>query len=95
MVRDVSSTTSFVINFTPGSPAQGLGAGLLFALALFPGGNFYLALLIAVPMMLSWAYAYGLLTAPSLAVQTKARLAGAAGTYLLGVGLAVAAAFSL
>ncbi len=63
MVRDVSSTTSFVINFTPGSPAQGLGAGLLFALALFPGGNFYLALLIAVPMMLSWAYAYGLLTA--------------------------------
>ncbi|HEY7222964.1 MAG TPA: MAPEG family protein [Micromonosporaceae bacterium] len=39
--------------------------------------------------------AYGLLTAPSLAVQTKARLAGAAGTYLLGIGLAVAAAFSL
>lgn len=63
MVREVSSTTSFVINFTPGSPAQGLGAGLLFALALFPGGNFYVALLIAVPMMLSWAYAYGLLTA--------------------------------
>jgi amino acid transporter len=63
MVRDVGSTTSFVINFTPGSPAQGLGAGLLFALALFPGGNFYLALLFAVPMMLSWAYAYGLLTA--------------------------------
>jgi hypothetical protein len=36
-----------------------------------------------------------MLSAPSLAVQTKARLAGAAGTYLLGVGLAVAAAFSL
>jgi uncharacterized membrane protein YecN with MAPEG domain len=40
-------------------------------------------------------HAYGLLTAPSLAVTTKARLAGAAGTYLLGVGLAVAAALSL
>jgi uncharacterized protein len=40
-------------------------------------------------------HAYGLLTAPSLAVQTRARLAGAAGTYFLGVGLAVAAAFSL
>ena len=40
-------------------------------------------------------HAYGLLTAPSLAVQTKARLAGAVGTYFLGVGLAVAAAFSL
>ena len=40
-------------------------------------------------------HAYGLLTAPSLAVTTKARLAGAAGTYLLGIGLAVAAALSL
>ncbi len=40
-------------------------------------------------------HAYGLLTAPSLAVTTKARLAGAGGTYLLGVGLAVAAALSL
>ena len=41
------------------------------------------------------AHAYGMLTAPSMAVTTKARLAGAAGTYLLGLGLAVAAAFSL
>jgi hypothetical protein len=41
------------------------------------------------------AHAYGMLTAPSLAVQTKARVAGAAGTYFLGLGLAVAAAFSL
>ncbi len=40
-------------------------------------------------------HAYGLLTAPSLAVTTKARLAGAGGTYLLGVGLTVAAALSL
>jgi uncharacterized protein len=40
-------------------------------------------------------HAYGLLTAPSLAVKTKARLIGAAGTYLIGVGLAVAAALSL
>ena len=40
-------------------------------------------------------HAYGLLTAPSMAVQSKARLAGAAGTYFLGVALAVAAALSL
>ena len=40
-------------------------------------------------------HAYGLLTAPSMAVQTKARLAGAAGTYFFGVALAVAAAVSL
>ena len=55
---------------------------------------------VAIPLIVGataarLAHAYGLLTAPSLAVQTKARLAGAAGTYLLGVGLAVAAAFSL
>jgi len=40
-------------------------------------------------------HAYGLLTAPSMAAATKTRLAGAMGTYLFGVGLAVAAAFSL
>ena len=55
---------------------------------------------VAIPLIVGataarLAHAYGLLTAPSLAARTKARLAGAAGTYLLGVGLAVAAAFSL
>jgi len=41
------------------------------------------------------AHAYGLLTAPSLAAVTKARLAGAIGTYVFGVALAVAAGFSV
>ena len=55
---------------------------------------------VAIPLIVGataarLAHAYGLLTAPSLAAQTKARLAGAGGTYVLGVGLAVAAAFSL
>jgi hypothetical protein len=40
-------------------------------------------------------HAYGLLTAPSMAAQTRGRLAGAMGTYVFGVALAVAAAFSL
>jgi uncharacterized protein len=40
-------------------------------------------------------HAYGLLTAPSMAAQTTGRLAGAMGTYVLGVALAAAAAFSL
>jgi len=39
--------------------------------------------------------AYGLLTSPSLATPTTSRLIGAVGTYLIGIGLAVAAAFSL
>jgi amino acid transporter len=63
MVREVSSLASLIINFTPGNPAQALGAGLLFALALFPGGNFFVALALALPMMLAWSYGYGLLTA--------------------------------
>lgn len=63
MVREVSSLASLIINFTPGNPAQALAAGLLFALALFPGGNFFVALALAVPMMLAWSFAYGLLTA--------------------------------
>lgn len=55
---------------------------------------------VAVPLIVGATlarilHAYGLLTASSLAAETKARLAGAAGTYLLGVGLAVAAAFSV
>jgi uncharacterized membrane protein YecN with MAPEG domain len=40
-------------------------------------------------------HAYGLLTSPSLAIPTKLRLIGSLGTYLFGIGLAVAAAFSL
>ena len=40
-------------------------------------------------------HAYGLLTSPSLAAPTTARLIGAMGTYLFGIGLAVAAAASL
>ena len=40
-------------------------------------------------------HAYGLLTSPSLATPTAARLVGAAGTYLFGIGLAVAAVSSL
>ena len=55
---------------------------------------------VAIPLIIGATaarvlHAYGLLTAPSLAVTTKARLAGAAGTYLLGIALAVAAALSL
>ncbi len=55
---------------------------------------------VAVPLIVGatlarMVHAYGLLTASSMAAKTKARLAGAAGTYFLGVGLAVAAAFSV
>ena len=40
-------------------------------------------------------HAYGLLSSPSLAVPTASRSIGAVGTYLFGIGLAVAAVLSL
>ena len=40
-------------------------------------------------------HAYGLLASPSLAAPTTSRLIGALGTYLFGIGLAVAVACSL
>jgi uncharacterized membrane protein YecN with MAPEG domain len=40
-------------------------------------------------------HAYGMLTAPTLASPTALRLAGAMGTYLFGVALAVAAVLSI
>jgi uncharacterized membrane protein YecN with MAPEG domain len=55
---------------------------------------------VAIPLIIGATaarvlHAYGMLTAPSLAMQTRARLAGAVGTYLFGISLAVAAAASL
>jgi len=40
-------------------------------------------------------HAFGMLTAPSLASTARGRVLGAVGTYLFGLGLAVAAAFTL
>jgi basic amino acid/polyamine antiporter, APA family len=62
LVRGVPPRSSLVINFIPGHPTQTMAAVLLFALAVGPGGNPFLALLIVVPMSLAFAYAFGLLT---------------------------------
>ena len=51
--------------------------------------------LIAGATIARLVHAYGLLSCPSLAMPTTSRLIGALGTYLFGIGLAVAAAFSL
>jgi uncharacterized protein len=52
---------------------------------------------VAIPLIVGatlarLVHAYGMLSARSLAAETKPRLVGAAGTYVFGVGLAVAAA---
>lgn len=63
LVRGMSQRASTVLNFIPGHPIQTLGAVLFFFLVTFPGANMYLALLIVLPMTLSFSYAFGLLTA--------------------------------
>jgi uncharacterized membrane protein YecN with MAPEG domain len=51
--------------------------------------------LIAGAVLARLLHAYGMLTARSLAQQSTVGIAGAVGTYLFGVALAVAAAFTL
>ncbi len=63
LVREVRPFSATVINYIVGSPVQVLGAGLFFALSLYPGGNFFLGLLIILPMMLAYSYTFGLMTA--------------------------------
>src|SRR6266850_4312612 len=62
LVRGVPPRSSIILNFIPGHPTQTMAAVLLFALAVGPGGNPFLALLFVVPMTLSFAYSFGLLT---------------------------------
>src|SRR3954453_3020104 len=62
LVRGVPPRSSLIINFIPGHPTQTMAAILLFALAVGPGGNPSLALLLVVPMSLSFSYTFGLLT---------------------------------
>ena len=55
LVRGVPPRSSLIINFIPGHPTQTMVAILLFALAVGVGGNPFLALLLVVPMSLSFA----------------------------------------
>jgi basic amino acid/polyamine antiporter, APA family len=61
LVRAVPQRAALVFNFIPAHPALVLSAGVFFAFSLFPGGNFELALLFDVPLVLAFAYSYGLL----------------------------------
>ncbi len=63
LVRGVRPLSSLVIGYIVGSPVQVLGAGLFFALSLYPGGNLYLGLALILPMMLAYSYTFGLMTA--------------------------------
>lgn len=62
LVRNVTPLSAYVLNFVPGTPVQALGYGLFFAFAVFPGGSFLMAGLLAIPLALAFAYTFGLLT---------------------------------
>jgi amino acid transporter len=62
LVRGVPAKSSIIINFIPGHPTQTLAAVFFFALTLAPGGNVYLGILLVIPMVLAFSYAFGLLT---------------------------------
>ena len=61
LVRAVPQRASLIFNFIPSHPAFVLSAGVFFAFSLFPGGNFILALVLDIPLVLAFAYSYGLL----------------------------------
>jgi APA family basic amino acid/polyamine antiporter len=62
LVRGVSPRAAFVFQFLGAHPAYPLAYGLFFSFALFPGGSFLIAGLLAMPLALSFAYSFGLLT---------------------------------
>jgi basic amino acid/polyamine antiporter, APA family len=62
LVRGVPSKSSIIINLIPGHPTQTLAAVFFFALTLAPGGNVYVGILLVLPMVLAFSYAFGLLT---------------------------------
>ena len=62
LVRGVTPKSAFIINFIAGHPAFSLATSFFIVFSLFPGGNFPLALLLVLPLVLGFAYSYGLLT---------------------------------
>src|SRR4051794_32226253 len=63
LVRDLSGAQQVVWNWIAGAPMLGLAFGVFVGLSGFPGGNMFLGILLTVPLALSTAYAFGLLTA--------------------------------
>jgi amino acid transporter len=63
LVREVKPWQAMTINFITGAPPFVIAIALLGALSGFPGGNFFVATLITIPLALAVVYTFGLLTA--------------------------------
>jgi len=63
LVRNVTGVQSIALNLMGNMPALGVAVGGCFGLAGFPGGNFYVAILLTIPLTLAFAYTFGLQSA--------------------------------
>jgi amino acid transporter len=63
LVREVKPWQAMAINFITGAPPFVIAIALFGALSGFPGGNFLLATVLAIPLALAVVYAFGFLTA--------------------------------
>ena len=63
LVREVSGKQQIFFNFLNGFPPQILAISVFVALAGFPGGNPFVACLLAIPISVCISYTFGLLTA--------------------------------
>ena len=63
LVRELNGAQQIGFNLIGSVPTVGVAVSLFFAAAAFPRGNFYIATLITIPVVLAFTYAFGLLTA--------------------------------
>ena len=63
LVREVKPWQAMAINFITGAPPFVIGIALFGALNGFPGGNFFVAALLTIPLALGVVYAFGFMTA--------------------------------
>jgi amino acid transporter len=63
LVREVKPWQAMAINFITGAPPFVIGIALFGALNGFPGGDFFVAALLTIPLALGVVYAFGFMTA--------------------------------
>jgi basic amino acid/polyamine antiporter, APA family len=63
LVRNVTGVQSVALNLMGNMPALGVATGVFFGLAGFPGGSFYVAILLTIPLCLAFSYSFGLQSA--------------------------------
>jgi basic amino acid/polyamine antiporter, APA family len=63
LVRSMSQRDNMILAALAGAPAAFVAITIFFVFAGLPGGNVYLGALLTIPLILAFAYAFGLMTA--------------------------------